>query len=858
MLDGAAGIGKTQLLAASEQIAREEGLAVLRAQGSQLGRALPWMTARELLAPVLEGLPASVRRKMLAQAGDEAAELFTPASSRVAREGDASLIPRRAHALTWLVSDLSERLPALMLLDDAHWADEPSMQFLAHLAGRLPEIHCSLLIARRPRARGAPPGALDRVAATPESDVVELRPLTEAAVGRLVGASIDAELPDGVVTACAELTGGNPFYVQELVRELRHSHERGERIDAQCVLSATPAKVVESVRVRLDSLGGDALALARATSVLGLGAHLRHAGLLAELDADRSAEALDSLVATDLAAAGQPLRLAHPLVAAAVYEDMPTAQRQGWHLQAARILSGEQVELTRVAAHLLVAQAGGDPWVASTLLDAARNAAAEGATELAASYLERSLQEPPAAEIRPELLGELGRLEVSLGRSEGVGRLRAALDLAPDGGRRGELMLELGRALMVGGEPAAAAAVLEEGVAAVGDLDPELSRELAAAHWMAATLVTGAGSPAIELQEGDRDARTEPASRGERQLLARLAQQRAFEGASPQELSELCERAWGDGELLAMEGCDGLTWSLVTGALLLADELERELELCDAVIAQARAAGSPMAYATACYCRSLPHLYLGAVADSLADAQAALAARDDGWVTFEGAALAAFAFASIEHGDLAGAMGVLTPALGDPRLQQSVEYLLLTAAHGCALLAGARPARGPRGAPGRGPHARSEQPAHVRPGPLARRSRTRRCAGRRSPTRASTRRRRAGGSPRVRGSAAGSRGAASRGAHRGRRSWARAAARGTRAAGGCAAPARARARARGARRGVASARPTLTGRALPSRGAAPGGGGRGVCPPRPSGRRARGGPDRRRRDTNPAGPADPQ
>ena len=358
-----------------------------------------------------------------------------------------------------------------MLLDDAHWADEPSMQFLAHLAGRLHEIHCSLLIARRPRARGVPPGALDRIAATPDSNVVELRPLTKAAVGRLVTASVDAELPDGVVAACAVLTGGNPFYVQELLRELRYAEERGERIDAELVLNATPARVVESVRVRLEPLGDDALALARAVSVLGPGAQLRHAGLLAGLDADRSAQALDSLVAADLAAAGHPLRLAHPLVAAAVYEDIPTAQRQSWHLQAARILSDEHVELARVAAHLLAAPAEGDAWVATTLHDAARSASAEGATELAARYLERSLQEPPADASRLELLGELGRLEVSLGRSEGVGRLRAALDLATEGGRKGELMLELGRALMVGGDPAAAAAVLQDGVAALPDLD---------------------------------------------------------------------------------------------------------------------------------------------------------------------------------------------------------------------------------------------------------------------------------------------------------------------------------------------------------------------------------------------------
>ena len=664
---------------------------MLRAQGSELGRALPWMTARELLAPALEELPPASRRKLLGQAGEEAAELFTPSSDRVARDADTSLIPRRAHALTWLVSDVAERVPALILLDDAHWADEPSMQFLAHLAGRLSEISCSLLLARRPRPRAAPAGALDRVAAAPETDVVALGPLTPAAVEGLVRASLDQEPSEGVVAACTELTGGNPFYLRELLRELHDGARRGERIDVERVMSETPARVIDNVRVRLEPLGEDALALARAVAVLGPGAPLRHASLLAVLEMDRAAHGLDLLVEIDLAAPGQPLRLAHPLVASAVYEDIPTAQRQSWHLQAARVLSGEHVELARVAAHLLAAPAEGDPWVASTLHDAALSAAAEGATELAARYLERSLQEPPADASRAELLADLGRVEVSLGRPEGIGRLRAALDLADTSTRRGELVLELGRALMVGGEPAAAAAVLEDGVAALEGLDPELRRELEAARWMAATLVTGHGLSALELDEHDRRAPVEPASRGERQLLARLAQQRAFEGASPRELRELCERAWGDGELLAMEGCEGLTWSLVTGALLLADELERELELCDAVIAQARAAGSPMAYATACYCRSLPHLHLGAVDDALADAQAALAARDDGWVTFEGAALGAFAFASIEHGDLSAAMHVLTPALADPRLQQSVEYLLLSAAHGSALLADARP-----------------------------------------------------------------------------------------------------------------------------------------------------------------------
>jgi DNA-binding CsgD family transcriptional regulator len=690
-LEGPAGIGKTRLLLAAGELARDDGLAVLSARGTELEAVLPWVLARALLAPALATLPVSARGRVLGGAGAGAAELFAPGEGDEQSISDAAFVARRAHALSWVVAELAQRRPILLLVDDAHWADEASLRFLGFLAARLGEMPVSMILARRPHEASAPCDSLERLTALSGCVSTGLRPLSPAAVGELLRARLGGHLSAGALASCIELTAGNPFYLSEMVRDLSDALERGESIDEARAQRSRPASVARNVRLRLDRLGAAAVGLARAAALMGAASSLRQAALLAELDADAAADAFDALAAAELLLPEEPLRFAHPLVAAAVYEDVGGARRRLMHLRAGRILAAEGVAPVRVAAHLLASPAQGEPEVPDTLRAAAAAALAEGATDVATRYLERCLQEPLAAEQRGEVLASLGRAEVSLGRSQGRLHLREAFELAPDDDVRAALLLEIGRAMILAGEPEAAAATLEQGLA-LPDLESELSRELQAARWMAATLaVRDVGT----WQEGDRPdvaGWRDPLTRGQRQVLAQLAQQRAFDGGDTASVRALVERAWGDGELLRTEGCEGLTWSLATGGLLLVDELEREVEICDEVLRHARDVGSPMGYATACYCRSVPQLLRGAVDDALADASSALDARKDGWAAFVGAAVATFADASLERGEIAAARAALAPVLMDPKLQQSAEYGLVLLAHGRVLIAEARPA----------------------------------------------------------------------------------------------------------------------------------------------------------------------
>lgn len=688
VLEGAPGIGKSRLLA---ELARDlaEPPRVVRAHCQELDRALPWSLAASLLSPLIDAMRPAQRRAALARAGEEASVLLSTRAGD--RSSDPARLLRRAHALTWLVSDMAQEAPLALLVDDLHWADEPSMHFLAYLAARAGALPLLIVLTQRPPQNGPEPPPQQRMAALHGVQVLMLAPLTSGSVAKLASAEL-GELADGVPLAFEETTGGNPYYVHELIRAVAEQQERGVAVDAESVRAAAPSSVVRSVRARLGRLGADAVALARATAVLGEDGALAQAAELAGLDETRAVSALDMLAAEHILASELPLRFVHPLVASAVNEDIGPADRGLLHLAAAKLLSAEGAELARVAAHLPEALPRGDPWVVQTLREAARLAVIDAAAPLGARYLARALDEPPASEERASVLTELGCIEATLGSDLAARHLGAALEVTSDPEHRARLLLEAGRSHLIAGDPARAAKAFREGARELGDPSCELGCELRAASWMAQTLHRGERSQALASEQAAVEDAPEPLTRGQRQLLAQLSQQRAFEGQSPKDLRRLALRAWGDGELLHSETSDGLTWSLVTGALVVADELELELGMCEAVLADARVRGSPMAYATASYVRSWPLFHRGQVDEAAADAQAALAARPDGWHTYVGAATASQTVAMVERGDLAEARRRVEEAIADPQIRQSTEFGLLLWADGRLLIAEEKPA----------------------------------------------------------------------------------------------------------------------------------------------------------------------
>ena len=691
VLEGAAGVGKTALLDAAGERAAALGLALLRARGDELLAPVAWSVAFRLIAPALARQPAQERSKLLSGAAAPARELFAGGPAPAAPAGspvDAVI----AHALFWVISGLAESGPLLLAVDDAHWSDAQSLQFLANLANRTLELPVLLLVARRRAEPGAAgEGLLDRLSAQAGSLLLEVPPLSVEASAVLVRRTLGEQTSDELARACAEVTGGNPYYLGQLVAELAGEAVTAGSADAERVRTLTPASVTRAVLVRLARLGADALALCEAVSVLGDGCEFTTTAALAGLERTKAAAALDALATAEILRDAEPLGFVHPLVASSVYSEIPLGRRGELHLRAARLLADTGADPQLIAAQLLPAGRRGDEWVVDALRQAAGTTLRRGAASAAADYLERALEEPPEAGKRAQVLGELARAEAAAGRPQAAERFDTVLELVGDRAERARIHLELGQALAGQGRHPEALAAFERGLAEQGAELDDSGRELRAAYWIAKTMTAQASrGELLQLQQLVADELQDPTP-GERALLATVAMGAGF-GCHPcEQVTALAHRAWGHGALLTAETSDGLHWTLVTGALMFADELELELEICEQALADARRRGSRLAFATASFIRGGALAQMGRNDEAIAEHEAALAARQDGWSQYLGTAVGGLAAAQMERGDLAGARRVLQIAEEDPGLADSIEWPVVLVRRGELLLAEARP-----------------------------------------------------------------------------------------------------------------------------------------------------------------------
>ena len=591
--------------------------------------------------------------------------------------------------MTWAIANLAEEQPLVLCVDDAHWADDVSLRLLSYLLGRLGELPVAVLLARRPRGAGIKRPLLEAIFADARVERLALEPLSADAVGAIVGDALGPGRGAELAAACAEMTAGNPFYVHELLLELGSLPQ--DALDPQALKRIAPESVSRAVFVRLARLGPEAAAFARAVAVLGEGAAFAHATELAGLEDAIATRAFDALAVAEILRGAEPLGFVHPLVAQAIQAEIGAGERSDLHRAAARLLARDGARSEEVAVHLAQAGGRGDEWAVATLRDAAARALAQGATGTAADWLRRALEEPAPAGQRGALLAELGRAEAALGRPQAAERLRGAAELAAGEEEAARICADLGRALALQGRADAAAAAFERGLEHLDDPGSELGRELRAAWWSAATLVAAMRAEAMRAPEPSLPPAGDRPTAGERELLAQLAMQRAFEGRGRAEVASLAERAWDGGELLVAGAGDGIAWSLVSGALLVADEVERGLEVCEAALADARRRGSPMAFANASYCRAWPLFAQGRVNESVADSEAALAARHDGWSAFLGTAAAMLIMGLVERGELAQARATLALVEGDEALRASTQYPMIGVAVGRLLVAEGRP-----------------------------------------------------------------------------------------------------------------------------------------------------------------------
>src|SRR5919106_1050790 len=136
VLEGPAGIGKTALLTVARERARRAGMATLTARAGELESGLPWGVVRSLFEPELAAVSKAELRRLLSDAADLARIALRPDESRAAPPG-ADALSAALHGLYWLMANIAARRPVLLAIDDAHWADRPSMRWLAYVVARL-------------------------------------------------------------------------------------------------------------------------------------------------------------------------------------------------------------------------------------------------------------------------------------------------------------------------------------------------------------------------------------------------------------------------------------------------------------------------------------------------------------------------------------------------------------------------------------------------------------------------------------------------------------------------------------------------------------------------------------------------
>src|SRR5919202_3888520 len=197
IVQGGAGIGKTSLLAAAVERAAELGHEVLRARGSELEAGFAFGVVRQLFERRLALSRADARRGLLA--GPAAAA--KPVLAGKPAEGAAQDISFAVlHGLYWLAANFAANRPLVIAVDDAHWADLPSLRFLAYLAPRVEGLGLSLLVALRPVRPAEEPPSLAAIRSA--ARLVRPRLLSEAAAADLARSSAGSQASPEV---CATL-----------------------------------------------------------------------------------------------------------------------------------------------------------------------------------------------------------------------------------------------------------------------------------------------------------------------------------------------------------------------------------------------------------------------------------------------------------------------------------------------------------------------------------------------------------------------------------------------------------------------------------------------------------------------------
>ncbi|MFE8961133.1 helix-turn-helix transcriptional regulator [Streptomyces iakyrus] len=328
LIAGDAGVGKTRVLDEVGGQAAATGMTVVTGHCVDLGDVgLPYLPFTEIL-----GVLAADGRFADALAAHPVVERLLGAGSDSVRDVDGRL--RLFEGMAGLLADVAEVAPLLLVLEDLHWADQSSRDLLRFLLGRGVLRHRLAVFAsyraddlhRRHPLRPL----LAELIRLPPVERLELRPLADADVDRLVRALEPGPLPDAMVRRIVERAEGNAFYAEELLAAT--DTESG----------GVPSGLADVLLIRFEQLSETAQQVLRTAAVAGRRVEhdlLREAVVLPEAELE---SALREAVGRQLLVAGDDdtYSFRHALAREAVYADLLPGERARLHGAFARLLAG--------------------------------------------------------------------------------------------------------------------------------------------------------------------------------------------------------------------------------------------------------------------------------------------------------------------------------------------------------------------------------------------------------------------------------------------------------------------------------------------------------------------------------------
>ncbi len=336
---GPPGIGKSRIVREAAALARDRGVEVFTTYCESHTSDIPFHAVTNLLRTALgvEGLESSAARAHV-RVGNPAADpedllllddllgIANPETAAPSVEGDA-----RRRRLTALLNaaSLAQTEPRLYVIEDAHWIDEVSESMVADFAAVIPRTRSMVLITYRPEYHGA-------LTALPGAQTMVLRPLNNAQTAALLKDLLgnDASVA-GLTEVISERVAGNPFFAQEIVRDLcERGAIRGDHgsyaLNGEVADISVPATLQATIAARVDRLGLTAKRALSAAAVIG---SRFTPELLTSLGVD---PVLDELVRAELIdqigfIPRPEYAFRHPLIRAVAYESQLRADRADLH-----------------------------------------------------------------------------------------------------------------------------------------------------------------------------------------------------------------------------------------------------------------------------------------------------------------------------------------------------------------------------------------------------------------------------------------------------------------------------------------------------------------------------------------------